>query len=179
MNSERNVIASVEGEFKRYKTLAEKTIAQLEQEKLAERPTPESLSIAMLGWHISGNLTSRFTDFLTTDGEKPWRERDTEFEVREVSRGELLEKWEVGWGVMFDALAPLSDEDLGRSVTIRGFSLSIAEALQRALGHVSYHVGQITYLGKMLRGEKWEYLSIPPGGSIPYNQDPTLEKGPA
>ena len=157
MGSDRNIIVSIEGEYRRFKTLGEKTISQLSLDQLALRPTPESLSVAMLTWHISGNLTSRFTDFLTSDGE---------------SREELLEKWEVGWKPLFETLDSLSDEDLGRSVLIRGYPLSAISALQRSLGHVSYHVGQMAYLGKMFLGKNWEYLSTPPGGSLQFHPSP-------
>jgi hypothetical protein len=128
-------------------------------------------------WHVAGNLQSRFTDFLTSDGEKPWRHREEEFEERQVGREELVEKWDDGWETLFDALSPLTDEDLARSITIRGVALSVCEALHRSLAHASYHVGQMTYIGKMLKGEEWMYLTIPPGGSADYNQDPVLEKG--
>jgi len=152
-------------------------IDQLSQEELVVHGSSESLSIATLVWHISGNLESRFTDFLTADGEKPWRHRETEFEDRQVSRDALIDKWDRGWAVLFEALDPLVDEDLARSITIRDVPLTIAEALHRSLAHASYHVGQMAYIGKMLRGEEWHYLSIPPGGSAAYNANPTLEKG--
>lgn len=176
MNGPRHIIESIEGEYRRYKTLGEKTIAQLSHEELVVHGSPESLSISTIVWHVAGNLQSRFTDFLTSDGEKPWRHRETEFEDRQVTREELVEKWEAGWRALFDALAPLTDEDLDRSVTIRGVPLTVCEALHRSLAHVSYHVGQMTYIGKMLKGEEWMYLSIPPGGSAEYNENPVLEK---
>jgi len=128
-------------------------------------------------WHIGGNLTSRFTDFLTSDGEKPWRDRESEFEERNVGRTELLEKWEKGWSTLFAALAPLTDADLARTVSVRGVPLTVGEALLRALAHVSYHVGQLTFIGKLLKGAEWDYLSIPPGGTDAYNKNPTKEKG--
>jgi hypothetical protein len=118
-----------------------------------------------LAWHVSGNLKSRFTDFLTADGEKPWRDRDAEFQSRRVTQAELLEKWEEGWGVLFATLRDLTDSDLGRSVTIRNHPLSAAEALHRSLAHISYHVGQIVFIAKAMRGKEWENLSIPPGQS--------------
>ena len=158
--------------------MAEKTIDQLSHEELVVRGSAESLSLATIVWHVSGNLLSRFTDFLTSDGEKPWRHRETEFEDRHVSRGELVEKWRAAWKTLFDAMDPLTDEELTRSVTIRGQSLTVCEALHRSLAHTSYHVGQMTYIGKMLRGEEWMYLTIPPGGSAEYNANPVLEKGP-
>jgi uncharacterized damage-inducible protein DinB len=173
----RRTIAWVEAEFGRYKQLGEGVISQLGPDQLVVRASPESLSIASVVWHISGNLTSRFTDFLTTDGEKPWRNRESEFEERKVGRTELLEKWERGWATLFTALEALSDEDLDRGVSVRGVPLTVGEALLRSLAHASYHVGQMTFLGKMLRGPEWKYLSIPPGGSDAYNENPTREKG--
>jgi hypothetical protein len=178
MSEGRAVIDSIEGEYKRYKALGEKTIDQLSQEELVVHGSPESLSISQIVWHIAGNLQSRFTDFLASDGEKPWRNRETEFDERPVDREELIGKWEAGWTALFDALAPLTDADLSHTVTIRGQALSVGDALLRSVAHVSYHVGQMTYIGKMLKGEEWHYLSIPPGGSTAYNANPTFEKSP-
>lgn len=178
MSGAREIIGSIEGEYRRYQSLGDKTIGQLSHEELVVHGSPESLSIATLVWHVAGNLQSRFTDFLTSDGEKPWRHRESEFEDRQVSREELVEKWEAGWRTLFDALEPLTDADLSRSVTIRGVPLTVSEALHRSLAHASYHVGQMTYIGKMLKGEEWTYLSIPPGGSTAYNANPVMEKGP-
>lgn len=178
MSGPRHVIESIEGEYRRYQSLGEGVIDQLSTEELVVHGSSESLSIATLVWHVSGNLESRFTDFLTSDGEKPWRHRDTEFEDRMVDRDQLIGKWEQGWAVLLQALQQLTDEDLDRSITIRGVSLTVCEALHRSLAHASYHVGQMAYIGKMLRGEEWEYLSIAPGASVAYNANPTLEKGP-
>jgi hypothetical protein len=176
--SARRMISWIDAEFRRYKEMGEGVIAQLGPDQLVVRASPESLSIATVVWHMAGNLTSRFTDFLTSDGEKPWRNRESEFEERNVGRKELLEKWEGGWGTLFAALDPLTDDDLDRMVSVRGVPLTVGEALLRALGHMSYHVGQLTFSGKMLRGPEWEYLTIPPGGTDAYNRDPTREKGP-
>jgi hypothetical protein len=176
MKNQRHMIAALEGEYRRYKALGEGTFSQLQPGDLSVKTTPESLSIAMIVWHISGNLESRFTDFLTTDGEKSWRDRESEFAERRVDRKEMLAKWERGWAVLFDALASLTDRDLTRTITIRGISATVGEALERSLGHTSYHVGQITFLGKMLRRSEWKYLSIPPGKSAAYNANPALEK---
>ncbi len=178
MTNPRHVMAAIETEYRRYKALGEGTIEQLADDQLVWRPTPESLSIAMIVWHVSGNLESRFTDFLTTDGEKPWRNRDSEFEDRRVGRADVMAKWERGWSILFAALAPLTDVDLVRVVSVRGVSATVGEALERSLAHTSYHAGQMTYLGKMLRRDQWTYLSIPPGASVAYNTNPTLEKGP-
>jgi len=176
MGNPRHIVAAIEGEYRRYKSLGEGTFSQLEEDDLVERSTPESLSLAMIVWHISGNLESRFTDFLTTDGEKPWRDRESEFVERRVRRKDMLAKWERGWSVLFAALAPLSDRDLTKGVTVRGIAMTVGEALERSLAHTSYHVGQITFLGKMLRGSGWKYLSIAPGQTAAYNANPTREK---
>jgi Protein of unknown function (DUF1572) len=160
----RDLIASIEAEYRRYKTLGEGAINQLADSQLAQVPGTGN-SIVTIVWHLAGNLKSRFTDFLTADGEKPWRDRDSEFLAREVSRKELQTKWEDGWRVLFAALTDLSDVDLGRTVTIRGEPHTVAQALHRSLAHASYHVGQIVYEAKALRGADWRYLSIPPGQS--------------
>ena len=135
-------------------------------------------SMAVLIQHIAGNFASRFTDFLTTDGEKPWRDREAEFTARPGTRDELRKRWETGWETLEAALRSLSDDDLGRSVTIRGQPLSVREALHRSLAHASYHVGQMVMLGRSLRGDQWRFLSIPPGMSAEYNRAPSLEKIP-
>ena len=173
------LIKSIEGEFRRYKALAESGMAQVPEEQLSLRGSAEGNSLATLCWHISGNLRSRFTDFLTTDGEMPWRVRDEEFEARTVTRGELLAKWEEGWSALLRALGTLSDADLPKTVTIRGQGLLVHEALHRSLAHTSYHVGQIVYLAHALVGPKWTYLSIPPGGSSAYNAAPHAEQATA
>ena len=134
--------------------------------------------MATLVWHIAGNLESRFTDLLTSDGEKPWRDREDEFAVRVASPAEVREKWDRGWGVLLGALAELDDDGLQSALTIRGVELTVTEALHRSLAHTSGHVAQMAYVGKMLKGPEWESLSIPPGGSAAYNRSPTHEKGP-
>jgi len=160
----RALVASIEGEYRRYKSLGENAINQLPDAQLAEA-AGSSNSIATIVWHVAGNLASRFTDFLTSDGEKPWRDRDSEFLARHVNRVELQAKWEGGWRVLFAALSALSDPDLAKTVTIRGQPHTVAEALHRSLAHTSYHVGQIVFVAKALRGADWRYLSIPPGQS--------------
>ena len=173
----REVIAAIEGEYRRYRRLGADTLDQLTAEQLCTRVSPESNSLATIVWHISGNLESRFTDFLTTDGEKPWRKREDEFARREATPPEIHDKWDRGWETLTTTLAGLTDADLQKSVTIRGVEFTVAEALLRSVAHASYHVGQMTFVGKMLRGEDWTYLSIPPGGTAAYNLDPTHEKG--
>ncbi|MDA1103990.1 MAG: DUF1572 family protein [Gemmatimonadetes bacterium] len=171
----RHIVGSIEGEYRRYRKLGSDAMAQLTALQLAAQPSPESNSIATIVWHVSGNLTSRFTDFLTEDGEKPWRERE-EFAARQVEPAELSAKWDRGWEVLMAALDELTDMDLERTVRIRGVDLTVTEALHRSLAHTSSHVGQITFLAKMLKGSEWTYLSIPPGGTAAYNANPTLEK---
>jgi hypothetical protein len=128
---------------------------------------------------VSGNLKSRFTGFLTSDGEKPWRNREEEFSPRAVSRAELMEKWTDGWQVLLSALAELTDDDLTKTVLIRGQPLLVHEALHRSMAHASYHVGQIVYLAHAICGANWRYLSIPPGGSAAYNANPQYERAAA
>ncbi|MEW6320441.1 MAG: DUF1572 family protein [Acidobacteriota bacterium] len=169
-----SIVDSLRGEYRRYKALAEAAIAQLADDQIAAAAPANS--IAVIVWHVSGNLASRFTDFLTSDGEKPWRNRDEEFVARTVSRAELLEKWEKGWRALYGALDQLTDADLGKTVTIRQQPMLVHEALHRSLAHTASHVGQIVYIAKTLRAGDWRYLSIPPGQSQAYNQAPAFEK---
>lgn len=165
----RDNLAFLELELRRYKTLAESAMAQVDESAL-NRATPGfDNSIAIIVWHISGNLKSRFTDFLTTDGEKPWRHRDEEFVARSVGRAELLAKWEEGWAVLLATLAAMTDEDLTRTISIRKEAMPAQDALLRALAHVAYHVGQIVYIAKAAKGEAWNFLSIAPGKSEEFN----------
>ncbi|HVD62385.1 MAG TPA: DinB family protein [Gemmatimonadaceae bacterium] len=164
------VIDSVRGEYLRYKELGEKAIAQLSDEDLSRDLAGDANSIATICWHISGNLKSRFTDFLTSDGEKPWRHRDEEFAARSVTRDELLAKWNEGWSVLTNALSSLSDDQLEQMVKIRSQPLTVAAALHRSLAHTSYHVGQIVYIAKSIRGADWNSLSIPRGKSDDFNR---------
>jgi uncharacterized damage-inducible protein DinB len=166
----RDRVASLEKELRRYKALADGAMAQLDEDDLNRVTAGFNNSIAILVWHISGNLKSRFTDFLKSDGEKPWRARDEEFIARRVDRAELMTKWEEGWSVMLSSLEGLSDEDLNRTVTIRQEPLLAEQALHRALAHAAYHVGQIVYIAKAARGDSWKFMSIPPGKSEEYNR---------
>jgi hypothetical protein len=170
------VIDSIRAEYLRYRTLAEAAIDQLADGELSTPGPNGGNSIAVICWHVAGNLRSRFTDFLTSDGEKPWRQREEEFHARTVTRAELRAKWDEGWDALLGTLAALGDEQLQQTVTIRRQPLEVHDALHRSLAHVSYHVGQIVYLAKALRGAQWQYLSIPPGGSAAYNQAPTHDK---
>ena len=172
----RQIVGSIEGEYRRYKALAEGAMEQASEAQLCQASGSGANSIATLVWHISGNLASRFTDFLQSDGEKPWRDRDSEFLQRSVSRTEVREKWEAGWAALFGSLSELDDEKLQAVVKIRGVSLPVLDALHRSLAHTSYHVGQIVFLAKELRSGQWRYLTIPPGGSAAYNKNPFAEK---
>ena len=157
----RNIIGAIEQEYRRYKELGEKSFEQLSGEQLVHIPADSGNSIAIIVWHISGNLKSRFTDFLATDGEKTWRDRESEFDARSVAHAGLLTKWDEGWSVLFTALSELSDEMLDRNVSIRGERLTVIQALERSLAHTSYHVGQIVFLAKMMRADGWQSLTIP------------------
>jgi hypothetical protein len=166
------IIESIRGEFERYKALAEAAIAQSAEPELSREPADDGNSIATICWHVSGNLRSRFTDFLTTDGEKPWRRRDDEFLPRQVTRADLLATWEAGWSVLFAALSGLDDSQLHATITIRGQALRLDEALHRSLAHTAYHCGQIVLLAKHARGAAWKSLSIPRGKSDEANRNP-------
>lgn len=175
---DQEMTLAIRAEFLRYKALGEKAIGQLTDDDLSVAPAGGGNSIATVCWHVSGNLRSRFTDFLTSDGEKPWRRREEEFEARRVTQLELLAKWEQGWDVLLDTLAALDDRQLDATVSIRGQSLMVREALLRSLAHVSYHVGQVVYAAKAIRGSEWNSLSIPPGASAEYNKHPVLDRPP-
>jgi hypothetical protein len=174
-----STIESIRAEYLRYKALAEAAIAQVGEEDLSAQGSDGSNSIVVICWHIAGNFQSRFTDFLTSDGEKPWRHREDEFQPRTPTRIELLAKWDEGWNVLLKALSNLKDEDLQHTVTIRRQSLPANEALLRSLAHLAYHVGQIVYIAKSLRGKAWVSLSIPPGQSEAYNRAPGVERAGA
>ena len=170
------IVESIEGEYRRYKALGEGAMSQLSEADLNALGPHGGNSIAVVVWHVAGNLASRFANFLTDDGEKPWRDRESEFERRRATPDEVRAKWDEGWGVVLDTLDQLADEDLAGTITIRGIPLRVDEALFRSLAHASYHVGQIVHIAKGLRASSWKYLTIPPGGSAAYNADPTLEK---
>jgi len=156
---DRPIVGSIELEFRHYKQVAEGALAQLTDEEIIQPGPGDTHSAATIAWHIVGNLTSRFTDFLTSDGEKPWRDRESEFQIRNVTRPVLLARWEEGWQVLFQAITPLGDAKLSRTVAIRGAPIPVHEALHRALAHISYHVGQIVYLARTHRGDAWQCLS--------------------
>ncbi|HEY4303651.1 MAG TPA: DUF1572 family protein [Gemmatimonadaceae bacterium] len=172
-------VQSFVDEFTRYRLLGAKAIAQASDGALNHVPVGDGNSIAMLVRHVSGNLTSRFTDFLTTDGEKPTRDRDGEFVDGFFSREEITAAWASGFEVVERELADLIEDDLQSTVTIRGTELSVHEALSRSIAHTAMHTGQIILLAKIEAGDRWTTLSIPRGQSAQYNANPTLEKRPA
>jgi hypothetical protein len=157
--------------FRYYKKLGDGAIAQCPDGKLAETLDAESNSIAVLVKHLAGNMRSRWTDFLVSDGEKADRDRDSEFEVPPRSRAEIVALWEAGWGVLFSALEPLGDADSARTVTIRGERHSAMQAVNRQIAHYAYHVGQIVFLAKHFAGPAWKSLSIPRRQSAAFNAD--------
>ena len=162
------IVVTLTAEFRKVKALADAAIAQLDDARLHVQLDPEANSVAMLMRHLAGNMQSRWTDFLTTDGEKPWRRRDEEFEPPAVDRGQLLLVWEAGWATLFTALAGLRDADLDQPVSIRGESQTALAAIARQLSHYAGHVHQIVLLAKHLCGPDWRVLSIPRGQSQAY-----------
>lgn len=154
-----------------YKSLGEKTIESLNDEELYLIPNAESNSIPIIVKHLAGNMLSRWTNFLTEDGEKDWRNREGEFEATIKSREELLNKWEEGWQCFLGTIENLQESDLSKTVYIRNEGHTVIDAIHRQLAHYSYHIGQMVYLGKMIKGEEWQSLSIPKGGSDKYNEE--------
>jgi hypothetical protein len=148
-----------------YKTLGDRTFAQLEDQDFHYVPNAESNSISVIIRHLHGNMLSRWTNFLTEDGEKPGRNRDTEFTAPALGKDALTALWEEGWNCLLSALRSLTEEDLLKTITIRHEPLIVIDALNRQLAHYPYHVGQIVYIGKMIRKEEWQSLSIPRGAS--------------
>jgi uncharacterized damage-inducible protein DinB len=171
MSPTENFLESTLLLYRYYKKLGEGALRQLSEEELKRAPDPESNSIAVIVKHLHGNMRSRFTDFLTSDGEKPWRERDDEFVHSLDTREEILQAWEEGWQGVFDALETLKAEDVEKIVYIRNQGHTVLEALQRQLGHYAYHVGQMVFWAKHLKGADWKPLSVPKGKSNDYNAE--------
>ncbi|PWG79240.1 DUF1572 family protein [Pararcticibacter amylolyticus] len=157
-------------QFRYYKQLGEKTFAQLPDEHLFWQYNAESNSIATIVKHLAGNMLSRWTDFLVTDGEKDWRNRDSEFENDVATRAEMLALWDKGWQILLDTLVELKENDLDRIIYIRNEEHTVVEAINRQLAHYPYHIGQIVYIGKQL-AYSWQSLSIPRGGSQSFNEE--------
>jgi hypothetical protein len=157
-------------EFDKLKALGDKTFAQLSDQDFHYRPDAQSNSIAIIIQHLSGNMISRWTDFLTTDGEKPTRMRDAEFEEQEQSKGSLLNDWDKGWKIFLDTLHSLTAADMMKTITIRGEQHTVIQAIHRQLTHYGYHIGQIVYLAKHIRSADWHTLSIAKNKSHDFNQ---------
>lgn len=170
MNLSAHYLEEIRRQFHGYKRLADGALAQISEEEFFRELDPESNSIAIVVKHMAGNLRSRFTDFLTSDGEKPDRNRDLEFEIGgDADRKAFLKSWEQGWKALFDTIDALKPEDVERTVTIRSEPHSVLQALNRALAHLAMHVGQIVYLAKYFRSEKWTTLSVPRGKTDEFN----------
>lgn len=163
---------SARRQFSYYKDLGERTMNQLTEEQLFYEPIKDINSVAIIAKHMAGNMLSRWTDFLTSVGEKEWRNRDSEFELEEIkSRGDLLQKWNAGWQCLFDPLDSISEDNFDQLVYIRNMGHTIPDAVNRQLCHYSYHIGQMVYLGKLIKRDDWESLSIPKGKSQEYNAE--------
>lgn len=168
---ENNYLKSAVKQFEYYKLLAEKTFAQMSDEQLFWQFNAESNSVAMIVKHLSGNMLSRWTDFLTTDGEKEWRKRDDEFVNDVTTRTEMLQRWKEGWDCLFNALSSLTESDLSTTIYIRNMGHTVTDAINRQLAHYPYHIGQIVYIGKMALDANWHSLSIPRGKSQAFNEE--------
>jgi len=158
-------------QFEYYKSLGDKTIAQLTFDELKKEFAQDSNSVSIIVKHLVGNMLSRWTNFLTEDGEKKWRKRDEEFIDDFKSKEELLDAWNKGWNCLFTAIKPLSNHNLEQVIYIRNQGHSVTEAINRQMMHYAYHIGQIVYIGKLIKGEHWKSLSIPKGQSKAYNKD--------
>lgn len=171
-------LSTVIRRVKYYKDLGEKTFAQLEEKDLHWQPSSESNSIAVIIQHVSGNMLSRWTNFLTEDGEKEWRQRDDEFEIHSYSKHQLIDLWDKGWKCFLDTLESLTADDLLKTIYIRQETMTAIDAINRQLAHYPYHIGQILYIGRLIKNENWKNLSIPKGHSQQYNQSEGI-KDPA
>ena len=167
---EAEYLNSIKKQFQYYKSLGDRTFDQLDELDFFWQYNDESNSIAIIANHLSGNMKSRWTDFLTADGEKEWRNRDQEFEPIIKSKEELLTKWKDGWICLFEALNSVNEDNFDTEIYIRNQSHSILEAFNRQLGHYSYHIGQIVYIGRMIKGSEWKSLTIPKGKSSDFNK---------
>lgn len=170
MSFGQEYIASAKKQLEYYKLLGDKTIVQLSDEELFWRYNSDSNSVAIIVKHMWGNMLSRWTDFLTTDGEKVWRKRDEEFELNNETGETILVKWEAGWKCLFEALNSIDKQNFNNLIYIRNQGHSITEAVNRQLAHYAYHVGQIVFIGKMIKGKQWVSLSIPKGASKQFNE---------
>lgn len=168
---ENTIISGIIKQFEYYKTAADKTFGQLSFDDMNWQPNDTSNSISIIVKHMVGNMLSRWTNFLTEDGEKDWRHREQEFVATYTTKNDVLQAWKKGWDCLFDAIQPLKDSDLERIVYIRNEKHTVAEAIFRQLGHYPYHIGQIAYIGKLLKENHWKSLSIPKGQSEAFNKE--------
>ncbi len=167
---ELEYLGSIKKQFEYYKSVGEKTFNQLDEKDFFWQPNEQSNSIAIIVNHLGGNMKSRWTDFLISDGEKEWRNRDLEFESVIKTKEEVLEKWNEGWKCLFAALNSINNENFNSEIFIRNQSHSILEAINRQFAHYSYHIGQIVYVGRMIKGDQWKSLTIPKGKSSDFNK---------
>ncbi|KAB2334429.1 DUF1572 domain-containing protein [Cytobacillus depressus] len=169
-NFEKEFLIIAIGQFKHFKERAEKGIQQLSEKEFHWKPSEESNNIAIIIKHLSGNMHSRWVDFLTTDGEKSYRDRDLEFVDDNESKEHLMQIWEEGWKLLFNTIENLKAEDLYKTVTLRQQPLSVLQAIQNEVAHISYHLGQILYIGKQIKDKEWTILSIPKNRSKEFNE---------
>jgi len=167
----KNYLESVIKQMRYYKALGEKTFAQLEEDQIHYQLNEYSNSIAIIVKHLKGNMLSRWTNFLTEDGEKEWRNRDSEFEASIKDKADLTEKWEEGWACFLGTLESLKPDDMDRIIYIRNEGHSVAEAINRQLCHYAYHIGQIVFIGVQVKEAEWNSLSVPRGGSVAFNDE--------
>jgi hypothetical protein len=171
MTIQKEYLTSAKQQFDYYKVVGEKTFAQLTDEELLWQYNEESNSVAVIVNHLWGNMKSRWTDFLTTDGEKEWRERDLEFESVIKTKDELIEKWEEGWTCLFSGLETVNETNFNAKIYIRNQEHSLMKAITRQLAHCAYHVGQIVYIAKMIKSDSWQSLTIPKGKTAEFNKE--------
>lgn len=169
MSLGKEYLTTVIKRLKYYKELGEKTFEQLDEQDFYYQPTSESNSIAVIVQHLTGNMLSRFTNFLTEDGEKEWRQRDDEFEVHDYSKQQVTDLWNKGWHCCFTAVEALTEDDLLKTIYIRQEPLTVVDAINRQLAHYPYHIGQIVFIGRIIKDKDWKTLSIPKGQSKQYN----------
>ncbi|GAA0484433.1 DUF1572 family protein [Salinibacillus aidingensis] len=175
-NFEKEYLTLATGQFKHFKERAEKGIQQLTDDEIHWKPSEESNSVAIIIKHISGNMNSRWVDFLTSDGEKSYRNRDLEFVDHNESKEHLMQIWEEGWNLLFNTIENLNQEDLNKTVFLRQQPLSVLQAIQTEVAHISYHLGQIIYIGKQIKDKDWTVLSIPKNGSREFNRKVSAQK---
>lgn len=171
MSFEANYLENIRKLFRYYKSLGDQSLARLDETTIHQRLEPESNNAAIIAKHIAGNMLSRWTDFLNSDGEKTWRNRETEFIDDFHSKEALLAYWEKAWACLFEAIDSLQVEDLDKIAYIRNEGHSVLEAINRQMTHYAYHIGQLVFLSKAINGSKWESLSIPKGQSKVFNQN--------